>query len=80
MKVFSNVAVTLAQAIKPADITVSGAKSSLVVNQTPLSKLLQTTSNVSGIGGNDILSGCTTEPKSRSFKSLGKCSNFWKKM
>ena len=70
-EVLSNAAVTLAQAIKPTDITVSGASSSLVVNQTPPPKPLQTTSNVlSGNGGNGISPGRTTELRIKKLQEL----------
>ena len=69
-EVLSNAAVTLAQAIKPADITVSGANSSLVVNQTTPPKPQQTTSNVSGNDGSGISPGRTTELRIKKLQEL----------
>ena len=79
-EVLSNAALTLAQAIKPADITVSGGSSSLVVNQTSPPKPLQTTNNVSGNGGNGISPGRTTELRIKKLQEIRNCSSFWKKM
>ena len=64
--VISNAALTFAQAIKPTDITVSGANSSLVVNQTTPPKPLQTTS----YGGNGISPGHTAELRMKKLQEL----------
>ena len=64
--VISNAALTFAQAIKPTDITVSGANSSLIVNQTTPPKPLQTISN----GGNGISPGRTAELRMKKLQEL----------